>query len=150
MGHSAGGSWRWDWALLRDRSDRSPRPRAVAAERSGRKCNGRRADPCDDRLGSGSAYHHGPDGHSRGDPARDGAVLASDREGALDDRRDQFAIAVFAATFTFCLFSLRAIDTGPGAPVPGVTICTAFVLTIASAAALFLFVNHAGHRLRVA
>jgi len=68
----------------------------------------------------------------------------------LDDRRDQFAIAVFAATFTFCLFSLRAIDTGPGVPVPGVTICTAFVLTIASAAALFLFVNHAGHRLRVA
>ena len=68
----------------------------------------------------------------------------------LDDRRDQFAIAVFGATFTFCLFSLRAIDTGPGAPVPGVTICTAFVLVIASGAALFLFVNHAGHRLRVA
>lgn len=68
----------------------------------------------------------------------------------LDDRRDQFAIAVFSATFTFCLFSLRAIDTGPGAPVPGVTICTAFVLTITSGAALFLFVNHAGHRLRVA
>jgi uncharacterized membrane protein len=68
----------------------------------------------------------------------------------LDDRRDQLAIAVFGATFTFCLFSLRAIDTGPGAPVPGVTICTAFVLTIASGAALFLFVNHAGHRLRVA
>jgi uncharacterized membrane protein len=68
----------------------------------------------------------------------------------LDDRRDQFAIAVFGATFTFCLFSLRAIDTGPDAPVPGVTICTAFVLTIASGAALFLFVNHAGHRLRVA
>ena len=30
------------------------------------------------------------------------------------------------------------------------TICAAFVLTIASGAALFLFVNHAGHRLRVA
>jgi uncharacterized membrane protein len=68
----------------------------------------------------------------------------------LDDRRDQFAIAVFGATFTFCLFSLRAIDTGPGAAVPGITIGTAFVLAIASAAALFLFVNHAGHRLRVA
>ena len=68
----------------------------------------------------------------------------------LDDRRDQCAIAVFGATFTFSLFSLRAIDTGPGAAVPGVTIWTAFVLTIASAAALYLFVNHAGHRLRVA
>jgi uncharacterized membrane protein len=32
----------------------------------------------------------------------------------LDDRRDQLVIAVFAATFTFCLFSLRGIDTGPG------------------------------------
>lgn len=68
----------------------------------------------------------------------------------LDERRDQFAIAVFGATFAFCLFSLRAIETGPTAPVPGVTVCTALVLTIASAAALFLFVNHAGHRLRVA
>jgi len=32
----------------------------------------------------------------------------------LDDRGDQFAIAVFGATFTFAIFSLRAIDTGPG------------------------------------
>ena len=68
----------------------------------------------------------------------------------LDDRRDQFAIAVFGATFAFCLFSLRGISTGPGAPVPGVTVSTALVLAIASAAALFLFVNHAGRRLRVA
>jgi Predicted membrane protein (DUF2254) len=29
----------------------------------------------------------------------------------LDDRGDQFAIAVFAATFTFSFFSLRAIET---------------------------------------
>ena len=35
-------------------------------------------------------------------------------------------------------------------PCAGVTICTAFVLTIASGAALFLFVSHAGHRLRPA
>ena len=68
----------------------------------------------------------------------------------LDDRRDRFALAVFGATFTFCLFSLRAIDTGPGAPVASITICTTFVLSIASGAALFLFVNHAGQRLRVA
>jgi uncharacterized membrane protein len=68
----------------------------------------------------------------------------------LEDRSAQFASAVFGATFTFCLFSLRAIDTGPGATVPGVTVCTAFLLAIASGAALFLFVNHAGHRLRPA
>jgi uncharacterized membrane protein len=68
----------------------------------------------------------------------------------LDDPRDQLAIAIFGGTFTFCLFSMRAIDTSPDAPVPGVTIATAFVLTILSGAALFLFVNHAGRRLRVA
>ena len=28
----------------------------------------------------------------------------------LDDRGDQLAVAIFAATFTFALFSLRAID----------------------------------------
>ena len=32
----------------------------------------------------------------------------------LDDRGDQLAIAVFGATFTFAVFSLRAVDTGPG------------------------------------
>lgn len=68
----------------------------------------------------------------------------------LDDRRDQLTIALFGATFTFCLFSMRAIDTGPGASVPGVTIGTAFVLAIGSGAALFLFVNRAGRRLRPA
>src|SRR3954453_23195209 len=67
----------------------------------------------------------------------------------LDDTGDQLAIAVFGGTFQFCLFSMRGINTSPGAPVPGVTICTAFVLTITSAAALFLFVNHAARRLRV-
>src|SRR5690242_19992258 len=32
----------------------------------------------------------------------------------LGDRGDQFAIAIFGATFTFAIFSLRAIDTGAG------------------------------------
>jgi uncharacterized membrane protein len=68
----------------------------------------------------------------------------------LDDRADQLVIATFAATFTFALFSLRTIDSGPGAPVPGLTLLTAYALTLASAAALFLFVHRAGHRLRVA
>jgi uncharacterized membrane protein len=68
----------------------------------------------------------------------------------LDDRGDQLAIAVFGATFTFTVFSLRAIDTGPpGQPVPGVTVLTALALAAASAFALFVFVHHAGQQLRV-
>ena len=68
----------------------------------------------------------------------------------LDDRGDQLAIAVFGATFTFALFSLRAIDTGPGAEaVPGVTVLTALALAVASSFALFVFVHHAGQQLRV-
>jgi uncharacterized membrane protein len=68
----------------------------------------------------------------------------------LDDRGDQIAIAVFGATFTFALFSLRAIGTGPGGEaVPGVTVLTALALATASAFALFFFVNHAGQQLRV-
>jgi uncharacterized membrane protein len=68
----------------------------------------------------------------------------------LDDRGDQVAIAVFGATFTFALFSLRAVDTGPGGgAVPGVTVLTALALATASAFALFVFVHHAGQQLRV-
>jgi uncharacterized membrane protein len=68
----------------------------------------------------------------------------------LGDRGDQFAIAVFGATFTFAIFSLRAVDTGPGGkPVPGVTVLTALALTVASAFALFVFVHHAAQQLRV-
>jgi uncharacterized membrane protein len=68
----------------------------------------------------------------------------------LSDRSDQLAIAVFAATFTFTLFSLRAINTGPaGEAVPGVTVLTALALAVASSFALFVFVHHAGQQLRV-
>jgi uncharacterized membrane protein len=69
----------------------------------------------------------------------------------LDDRGDQLAIAVFGATFTFAVFSLRAIDTGPGGgeAVPGVTVLTALALAAASAFALLFFVHHAAQQLRV-
>ena len=67
----------------------------------------------------------------------------------LDDRGNQFAIAVFGATFSFAVFSLRAIDTGPGGAVPGVTVLTALALAAASSFALFVFVHHAGQQLRV-
>ena len=46
----------------------------------------------------------------------------------LDDRSDQIAIAVFAATFTFALLSLRAVDTGRGTTAPAVTVLTALTL----------------------
>lgn len=68
----------------------------------------------------------------------------------FDDRGDQIAVAVFGATFSFALLSLRAVSTGPGATVPAVTIVTAMTLAIASDVSLFFFVNHAGHRLHVA
>lgn len=68
----------------------------------------------------------------------------------LDDKGDQVAIAVFGATFTFAIFSLRAVETGPGGDaVPGVTVLTALALALASAFALFVFVHHAGQQLRV-
>src|SRR3954452_6777175 len=68
----------------------------------------------------------------------------------LDDRGDQIAIAIFGATFTFAIFSLRAIETGPaGDAVPGVTVLTALGLAAASAFALFAFVHHAAQQLRV-
>src|SRR4051794_41351870 len=56
----------------------------------------------------------------------------------LDDRGDQLAIAAFGATFTFAVFSLRAIDTAPRAPLPGLTGLTALALVAARAFALFL------------
>jgi uncharacterized membrane protein len=68
----------------------------------------------------------------------------------LDDRGDQIAIAVFGATFTFALVSLRAVETGPGGgAVPGLTMVTALALAAASSFALFFFVHHAGRHLRV-
>ena len=67
----------------------------------------------------------------------------------LDDRGDQLAIAIFGATFSFTVFSLRAIDTGPDGAVPGVTVLTALTLAAASSVALFVFVHHAGQQLRV-
>jgi uncharacterized membrane protein len=68
----------------------------------------------------------------------------------LDDRGNQVAIAVLGATFTFAVFSLRAVETGPGAnAVPGVTVSTALALAAASSFALLFFVHHAGQQLRV-
>jgi uncharacterized membrane protein len=67
----------------------------------------------------------------------------------IDDRGDQVAVAIFAATFTFTIFSLRGVDTGVGSSVPSPTVVTAFALAIASGVALFLFVHHTAQQLRV-
>jgi uncharacterized membrane protein len=67
----------------------------------------------------------------------------------LQDRGDQLAIAVFGATFTFAIFSLRAVESGPPERVPETTVAVAIGLAIASGLALFLFVHHAGEQLRV-
>ena len=68
----------------------------------------------------------------------------------LDDRGDQFAIAVFGATFTFALFSLRAVDTGPGGEaVPGVTVLDRTRARDGQRVRALPFVHHAGQQLRV-
>src|SRR3954471_23496759 len=67
----------------------------------------------------------------------------------LDDRGDQIAIAIFAATFTFAIFSLRGVGTGVAGTVPGVTVITAFALSAASGVALFVYVQHTSRQLRV-
>src|SRR4051794_28996151 len=67
----------------------------------------------------------------------------------LDDRGDQVAIAIFAATFTFTIFSLRGVDTGVAGAVPGVTVVTAFALATASAIAPFLYVQQTSGQMRV-
>ncbi len=67
----------------------------------------------------------------------------------LEDRGDQIAVAIFAATFTFAMFSLRGVDTGVAGAVPAVTVITAFALAAASGVALFLYVQHTSQQLRV-
>ena len=66
----------------------------------------------------------------------------------LDDRGNQIAVALFGGTFTFAVFSLRAIGTG-GDPTPGVTVLTSFALVLVSGAALVVFVHHAAQQLRI-
>lgn len=65
----------------------------------------------------------------------------------LNDRRSQWAIGVFLATIAFTLFSIRRV--GEGGEVPGLTMLVAYLLALASFAALLLYVNHVGQSLRV-
>jgi uncharacterized membrane protein len=68
----------------------------------------------------------------------------------LQDRASQLAYGLFAATFTFAILALREVNaTGDGA-VPGLTVLVAYLLMLASIAALFLYIHHAGNSLRAA
>jgi uncharacterized membrane protein len=66
----------------------------------------------------------------------------------LKDRRSQWAIGIFVGTVAFTILSLRRV--GEGGQVPGLTMLVAFVLGLASFAALLLYIHHTGQSLRVA
>jgi uncharacterized membrane protein len=67
----------------------------------------------------------------------------------LQDRQSQFAYGLFGATFTFALLAIRGLDEPKGF-VPGITVLTAYGLTLASIGTLFLYMHHSGQRLSAA
>jgi uncharacterized membrane protein len=70
----------------------------------------------------------------------------------LRDKPSQLAIGLFVATFVHAILTLREVtDQGDGTgQVPGIAVLTAFVLVLASIAALVVYVHHIGQALRVA
>jgi uncharacterized membrane protein len=70
----------------------------------------------------------------------------------LNDRRSQWAIGILVGTASFSILSIRhvGVEAGHGGYVPGLTMLVAYVLTLASFAALLLYVHHTGQSLRVA
>src|SRR5436853_2237872 len=66
----------------------------------------------------------------------------------LNDRRSQWAIGILVGTVAFAIFSIRRV--GEGGEVPGLTMLVAYLLALASFAALLLYVHHTGQSLRVA
>lgn len=66
----------------------------------------------------------------------------------LNDRRSQWAIGIFVGTVAFALLSIRRV--GEGGEVPGLTMLVAYLLALASFAALLLYIHHIGQSLRVA
>jgi uncharacterized membrane protein len=67
----------------------------------------------------------------------------------LQDRQSQLAYGLFGATFTFAALAIRGLDEPQGF-VPGVTVLSAYALTLASIATLFLYMHHSGQRLNPA
>jgi uncharacterized membrane protein len=68
----------------------------------------------------------------------------------LTDRWSQWAIGLFGASFLVAVLTLREIRGSDTGTVPGVSMLLSYVLMLASIVVLILFVNHAGHGLRVA
>lgn len=68
----------------------------------------------------------------------------------LQDRASQLAYGLFASTFTFAILALREVGAVGGGTVPGLTVLVAYLLMLASIAALFLYIDHAGNSLRAA
>jgi uncharacterized membrane protein len=67
----------------------------------------------------------------------------------LQDRRNQLAIGLFAATFTYSILALREVDP-QSSVLPGLAVVIAYLLVLASILVLILYMHHASQRLRVA
>jgi len=66
----------------------------------------------------------------------------------LNDRRSQWAIGILVGTVAFTILSIRRV--GEGGEVPGLTMLVAYLLALASFAALLLYIHHIGQSMRVA
>jgi uncharacterized membrane protein len=64
----------------------------------------------------------------------------------LEDRRNQFTLGMFTATFIYCLLVLRTISTGDGEEVAGfvphLAVLMAVALSVISVAVLIAFIHH--------
>ncbi len=69
----------------------------------------------------------------------------------LRDKPSQLAIGLFVATFVHAVLTIREVlDRGDGTgQVPGIAVAMAYLLVLASIAALVIYVHHIGQSLRV-
>ena len=69
----------------------------------------------------------------------------------LRDKPSQLAIGLFVATFVHAVLTIReVVDRGDGTgQVPSIAVATAYLLVLASIAALVIYVHHIGQALRV-
>jgi uncharacterized membrane protein len=69
----------------------------------------------------------------------------------LRDKPSQLAIGLFVATFVHAVLTIReVVDRGDGTGrVPSIAVATAYLLVLASIAALVIYVHHIGEALRV-
>ncbi len=68
----------------------------------------------------------------------------------LRDRKNQFVLGIFVATFVYALLVLREVRSiEDGAFVPSVAVWWAFVLLLGSVAAFVYYIDHMAHAMRV-